>query len=304
MPRYKAELHYRNRNNHLYNFKQLVAVTPELAKHLTTTPAGTTSVDFSNPNAVKTLNKAILKFYYDVHWDLPGDYLCPPIPGRADYLHYIADLLSEAHKGVIPRGEKITVLDIGVGANCIYPLIGVREYGWRFVGTEINPRAISIAKNLIKLNEMTVFIEIFHQNSPTYIFKGLSQNHFDVCMCNPPFHASLSEAREGTRRKWKNLKIKSNQLNFGGHDHELWCPGGEVAFVKRMIEESPNVKCKWFTTLVSKETSLPGIYKALNKLKGIEFRTLPMGQGQKKSRIVAWTFHDSNADKKFEISRV
>ena len=110
-------------------------------------------------------------------------------------------------------------------------------------------------------------------------------------MCNPPFHASHTEAMEGTKRKWKNLRIKSNQLNFGGHENELWCPGGEVAFITRMIKESPNVKCKWFTTLVSKETSLPDIYKALNKLKGVEVRTIPMGQGQKKSRIVAWTFH-------------
>ncbi len=291
MPPHKSELHPRNRNNNLYDFKQLVAATPDLAKYLTTTPVGTASVDFSNPIAVKTLNKAILKVYYNIHWNLPGDYLCPPIPGRVDYIHYIADLL-EAQMGLIPRGEQITVLDIGVGANCIYPLLGSREYGWRFVGTEINPEAISIAKNLIKQNELTNSIEILHQKSPASIFEGLPKDlHFDISMCNPPFHASHTEAMEGTKRKWKNLRIKSNQLNFGGHENELWCPGGEVAFITRMIKESPNVKCKWFTTLVSKETSLPDIYKALNKLKGVEVRTIPMGQGQKKSRIVAWTFH-------------
>lgn len=293
MPPHKPELHPRNRNNSLYDFKQLVAACPDLAKYLITTPSGTESVNFSNPNAIKALNKAILKFYYNIHWDLPGDYLCPPIPGRADYLHYIADLLSESHMNLIPRGQKITVLDIGVGGNCIYPLLGVREYGWNYVGTEIDPEAISIAKNLIKQNEMTSSIEIFHQKSPGYIFKGLSKDlHFDACMCNPPFHASQAEAMAGTKRKWKNLRIKSNQLNFGGRENELWCPGGEVAFVTRMIEESPDVKCKWFTTLVSKEASLPGIYKALSKLKGIEVRTISMGQGQKKSRIVAWTFLD------------
>lgn len=292
MPPHKPELHPRNRNNALYDFKQLVAASPDLAKYLTTTPVGTESVDFSNPLAIKTLNKAILKVYYNIHWNLPGDYLCPPIPGRADYLHYIADLLSKAQMGLIPRGEKITVLDIGVGANCIYPLLGSREYGWSFVGTEINLEAISIAKNLIKQNELTHSIEIFHQKSPAYIFEGLPKDlHFDISMCNPPFHASHAEAMAGTRRKWKNLRIKSNQLNFGGHENELWYPGGEVAFITQMIKESLNVKCKWFTTLVSKETNLPAIYKALNKLKGIEVRTVPMGQGQKKSRIIAWTFH-------------
>lgn len=290
MPPHKPKLHPRNRNNNLYDFKQLVAAAPDLANYLTITPGGTESVDFSNPIAVKTLNKAILKAYYNIHWDLPGNYLCPPVPGRADYLHYIADLLSEAHRGLIPEGEKITVLDIGVGANCIYPLLGAREYGWSFVGTEINLEALSIAKNLIMQNGLTHSINLLHQKSPASIFKGLPKDlRFDLSMCNPPFHASQAEAIEGTRRKWKNLRIESNQLNFGGQEQELWCPGGEIAFITRMIEESQNVNCKWFTTLVSKETSLPAIYKALSKLKCIDVRTIPMGQGQKKSRIVAWT---------------
>lgn len=292
MPPHKPVLHPRNRHNSLYDFKMLIAATPDLEKYLVKTPAGTESIDFSNPIAVKMLNKAILKAHYHIEWDLPGNYLCPPIPGRADYLHYVADLLSQAHGGVVPRGEKIKVLDIGVGANCIYPLIGSREYGWSFVGTEINLEAISIAKNLIKQNDLTHSINIFHQQSPDSIFKGLPRDlHFDVSMCNPPFHASRLEATEGTKRKWKNLKVKSNQLNFGGCDNELWCPGGEVSFITRMIEESPNVQCTWFTTLVSKESSLPAIYQALNKLNECEVKTIPMGQGQKKSRIVAWTFH-------------
>ena len=292
MPPHKPKLHPRNRNNNFYYFKRLVEATSDLANYLTITPVGTESIDFSNPIAVKTLNKAILKVYYNIHWDLPKDYLCPPIPGRADYLHYIADLLRETRMGLIPRGEKTTVLDIGVGANCIYPLLGSREYGWSFVGTEINLEAIFIAKNLIEQNELTHSIKILHQKSPASIFEGLPKDlHFDISMCNPPFHASRTEAMEGTKRKWKNLKIQSNQLNFGGHENELWYPGGEAAFITRMIEESPNVKCKWFTTLVSKETSLPSIYKTLNQFKGIRVRNIPMAQGQKKSRIVAWTFH-------------
>lgn len=285
MPPHKPELHPRNRNHTLYDFKQLRAASSDLEKYLIKTPGGTESIDFSNPLAVKALNKAILKAYYDIQWNLPGNYLCPPIPGRADYIHYVADLLGSC------EGKQVTVLDIGVGANCIYPLLGAREYGWRFIGTEINEEAISIAKNLVQENDLTQFIEILHQKSAANIFKGLPEDiHFDVSICNPPFHTSPAEAMAGTLRKWKNLKIKSKYLNFGGLENELWCPGGEVGFITRMIEESPNVKCKWFTTLVSKETSLPRIYQALNKLKNVQVKTIPMGQGQKKSRIVAWTF--------------
>lgn len=285
---HKPKLHPRNRNNKLYDFKQLVASSPDLAKYLKVTPAGTTSIDFSSPIAVKLLNQAILKVYYNIKWDLPDNYLCPPIPGRADYLHYIADLLSD---GQIPRGEKITVLDIGVGANCIYPLLGSREYGWKFIGTDINEDAIFHAKSLVEQNNLTSSIEILYQKSPSCIFEGLPKDlHFDVSMCNPPFHASALEAMDGTKRKWKNLKIRSNHLNFGGNENELWCKGGEIGFISKMIEESKCIKCRWFTTLVSKETSLPSIYKALNKLKGVTVKTIPMGQGQKTSRIVAWSF--------------
>ena len=288
----KSELHPRNRHRDPYNFSRLIKSCPGLAKFVAINNYGRESIDFANPIAVKILNKAILKVFYDITWDIPEPFLCPPIPGRADYIHYIADLLGVYNGGIIPRGKKVFILDIGVGANCIYPLIGNREYGWSFVGTDIDPAAISIANAIIKQNDLTEAIEIRLQKSSSNIFKGILSDdfQFDLSMCNPPFHATLSEARAGTKRKWKNLKIKTHALNFGGQSNELWCPGGETTFIKRMIEESINVKCKWFTTLVSKASSLSNIYTALEKIGAAEVRTINMGQGQKKSRIVAWTF--------------
>jgi 23S rRNA (adenine1618-N6)-methyltransferase len=290
MTQLKTELHPRNRHRGLYDFKQLIQSCPDLAPFVALNRYGNESVDFTNPKAVKTLNKALLKSFYNISWDIPEHFLCPPIPSRADYIHHIADLLSSSN---VPQGKKISVLDIGVGANCIYPLIGHREYGWNFVGTDIDPLAVSIANELIQQNGLTEAIELRLQKSPSNIFKGvLKDDHpmFDISMCNPPFHASLSEANAGTTRKWKNLKVKTNALNFGGQSNELWCPGGEMAFIKRMIEESVHVKCRWFTTLVSKASSLPSIYHALERAKASEVRTIDMGQGQKKSRIVAWSY--------------
>lgn len=293
MTQLKAELHPRNRHRESYDFEHLVENCPDLAKFVATNSYGNESIDFTNPIAVKTLNKAILKVFYNLTWDIPEHFLCPPIPGRADYIHYIADLLAVSNRGIIPKGKKVCILDIGVGANCIYPLIGHKEYGWSFVGTDIDPIAISIANGIIKQNGLTDAIEIRLQKSPSNIFKGIMSDDFafDVSMCNPPFHASLSEAKAGTKRKWKNLKVKKNNvLNFGGQSNELWCPGGEIGFIKRMIEESVHVNCKWFTTLVSKASSLSNIYNALDKVRALEVKTINMGQGQKKSRIVAWTF--------------
>jgi 23S rRNA (adenine1618-N6)-methyltransferase len=293
MPLIKTELHPRNKHQGLYDFKQLIKSCPELAAFVKKNNYSNESIDFTDPFAVKTLNKAILKLFYDITWDIPENFLCPPIPSRADYIHYLADLLSLSNKGLILTEKKILILDIGVGANCIYPLIGYQEYGWHFVGTEIDPLAISIANGIIKQNGLTEAIEIRQQNSQASIFKGVlkeNDSFFDISMCNPPFHASLNEAKAGTQRKWKNLKVKTKALNFGGRNNELWCPGGEVAFITQMIEESVSVKCQWFTTLVSKASSLPTIYRVLDKVKPYEVRTIEMGQGQKKSRIVAWTY--------------
>lgn len=278
----KDKLHPRNPHRDLYDFKKLIVICPELAKFVAPNLYKNESIDFSNPMAVKTLNKALLKSFYDIIWDIPENFLCPPIPGRADYIHYAADLLN--------KGKTVTVLDIGVGANCIYPLIGHREYGWRFVGTEIDPKAIANANKIIKQNGLTEIIEIRLQKSPQNIFKGVVKESFDLSLCNPPFHSSLREAEAGTRRKWKNLNVKTTSLNFGGQSHELWCPGGEAAFITRMIEESTAVDCKWFTTLVSKASTLPILYKALDRVNPAEVRTIEMGQGQKTSRILAWTF--------------
>ncbi len=292
MKQIKTELHSRSRHRGVYDFKQLIKKCPDLANFVAKNKYGNESVDFTNPLAVKTLNKALLKFFYNITWDLPEGFLCPPVPSRADYIHHIADLLSLCNGGVIPHGKSVRVLDIGVGANCIYPLIGHREYGWSFVATDIDPAAISIAARIVKDNELTEAIEIRLQWFPLKIFEGIQKDNeaFDISMCNPPFHTSATEAKAGTKRKWKNLGVKTNSLNFGGQSNELWCQGGESAFIRRMIEESVHVNCKWFTSLVSKASSLPSIYKALEMVKALEVRTIEMGQGQKKSRIVAWTY--------------
>ncbi|MVN23063.1 23S rRNA (adenine(1618)-N(6))-methyltransferase RlmF [Mucilaginibacter arboris] len=296
----KDKLHPRNRHKYRYNFPELITSFPDLAAFVSLNPFQDLSIDFKNPQAVKMLNKALLKHFYNIaFWDIPEGYLCPPVPGRADYIHYLADLLASSNKEIIPRGKSVKVLDVGVGANCIYPLIGHQEYGWNFTGSDIDPVAISSAKNMVQANSLTKAISIRKQNSTKHVFTGiiLPKETFDLTMCNPPFHASLTEATAGTVRKWKNLG-KAEQgivtLNFGGRNTELWCEGGEERFVRQMIEESAAFakSCFWFTSLISKKETLPGCYRALEKFKAGEVRTINMAQGQKTSRILAWTFLD------------
>lgn len=293
----KQELHSRNKHRGAYNFPQLIEGTPELADHVFLNQYGNLSLDFSDPLAVKTLNRALLNHFYQISlWDIPDGYLCPPIPGRADYIHYAADLLADQN-GNIPSGKSIRVLDIGVGANCIYPLMGHQEYGWTFVGSEIDQLAIRSARNIIEANGLAKFITIRKQNSAKSIFKDIihRDEKFDLSMCNPPFHSSMKAAAEGTGRKWKNLgkdKKDSELLNFGGKNAELWCEGGEQGFLLQMISESAEYagSVKWFTSLVSKKESLAACYKVLERLKPSEVRTIVMKQGQKQSRILAWSW--------------
>ncbi|MDQ0969952.1 23S rRNA (adenine1618-N6)-methyltransferase [Flavobacterium sp. W4I14] len=301
----KSELHPRNKHRSRYNFKQLIATSKELKRFVFKNEHNDDSIDFADQSAVKALNRALLKYFYNIsQWDIPQDFLCPPIPGRADYIHYVADLLGSSNKGKNPKGANINVLDIGVGANCIYPIIGHQEYGWSFVGSEIDPLSVDSAKRIIEANKpLQGAVEIRQQSSKMGIFRGIvgGKERFDAVVCNPPFHASLKEAEQGTRQKWRNLggneKEVKHVLNFGGNKAELWCPGGERAFVEQMIIQSEQIKNQvlWFTSLVSKSANLKSIYSALVKANAFEVTTVQMSQGQKISRFVAWTFHDEAA---------
>jgi len=298
-PKEKTALHPRNRHRERYDFKLLVGSCPELASFVALNAYNDESIDFFNPEAVKMLNKALLKHYYDIdYWEIPQNYLCPPIPGRADYIHYIADVLGSSNHGKIPAGHRIKCLDIGVGANCVYPIIGSKEYGWTFVGSDIDPIAIEAANKIIESNpSLKGKVELRLQSHPTKIFECIIQKDefFDVSICNPPFHASLAEAQSGTLRKLSNLKhkkISKTTLNFGGQHTELWCEGGEERFVNDMIHESKQfaASCFWFSSLVSKSSSLNSVNASLERAGVFEMKMIPMGQGNKISRIVAWTF--------------
>lgn len=255
---------------------------------------------------MKALNKALLISYYGIrYWDIPRNYLCPPIPGRADYVHYIADLIdpervsntANEENGDKPK-RQCRCLDIGVGANCIYPIIGHVEYGWMFVGSDIDPVSIENARKIVTCNPVLAHkIDLRLQKDNRRIFDGIiaPDEYFDVTICNPPFHSSKKEAEEGTLRKLSSLKgekVKKTKLNFGGNANELWCEGGELRFLLNMISESRKYRknCGWFTSLVSKEKNLDKLYAKLKAVHVSEYKIIRMCQGTKNSRILAWRF--------------
>ncbi|MGL1933276.1 MAG: 23S rRNA (adenine(1618)-N(6))-methyltransferase RlmF [Desulfotalea sp.] len=312
-------LHPRNLHNQDYDFPSLVKSYSPLAPYVKKNAYGNISIEFADPLAVKALNTALLKRYYNiVDWDIPEGALCPPIPGRVDYIHYVADLLGlgEPVANMNRTQPKITLLDIGTGANGIYPLLACQIYGWHCVGSDINTQSLDNVSSIIANNPSLKDCFILRrQDDKNNIFEGVIQEgeFFDISVCNPPFHASRDEAIKGSRRKLNNLsRNRSEQtaehvtknvatkkstsssptLNFGGLDAELWCNGGERLFLKKMIKESLvfSSQCRWFTSLVSKSDNVKPAKKLIQKLGASDIKEIEMAQGNKITRILAWTF--------------
>lgn len=295
-------LHPRNLHNQGYDFPALVKSHPALATHVKPNAYGGPSIDFADPLAVKTLNAALLIRYYNiVDWNIPEGALCPPIPGRADYIHYMADLL-ELGPGC--EHPSIKLLDIGTGANGIYPLLACQLYGWQCVGSDINSQSLENVATILTNNPtLKDRFTLRTQHDKNHIFEGIIQagEFFDVSVCNPPFHASLDEALKGSQLKLNNLarsrgeqKAKTHPptLNFGGMGAELWCKGGEQLFLKKLIRESQvyATQCRWFSSLVSKADNVKPAKKLIRKLGAVDIREIEMKQGNKITRILAWTF--------------
>jgi len=239
----RAGLHSRNKHQGRYDFAKLTQALPSLAP-------------FSDSTAVKMLNKALLSAYYQVaNWDIPA-----AIPGRADYIHRLAELLEGEVKGKFPH-EKVQALDIGVGANAIYPIIAICDYRWSYTGSDVASAQEAAFGTQRKLDNLAA----------NRLKKGVT-------------------AKAGSQKISKNKPI----LNFGGQNSELWCQGGESSFLKRMANESERFahQVLWFSTLVSKKDNVRPLRKQLEKLGVRSIRVVEMSQGQKVSRFVAWSFMD------------
>lgn len=312
-----AGLHPRNKHRGNYDFAALSQAEPPLKAYIKKNPKGEDTIDFAQPLAVKLLNKALLAHYYGIHhWNIPEGFLCPPIPGRADYIHRIAELLYTDCPQLAQ--QSVRMLDVGVGANCIYPIIAAVEYGWHAVGSDIDPLSVKNAATIVQENgALTGQIDCRLQPERRAIFKDviLPDEFYNVTTCNPPFHSSLEEAQRGTQRKLANLKKNQQKrgrdisvakeettiLNFGGQKAELWCPGGELAFLQNMARESADFaqQVLWFSSLISKKENIRPMKKQLKQAGAVEVKIIEMTQGQKISRLIAWSFLDERERQKW-----
>lgn len=325
-------LHPRNSFRGSYDMDILSKHYPPLAPHvINCAKTNRPTIAFSDHKAVLALNTAVMVSDYNLSpaWAslLPEESLVPPVPGRADYIHHIADLIAE--HGVVPTGQQVMGLDIGVGASCVYPLIGHASYGWSFIGSDISTQSVNVAKHMVDSNSFGEVIEIRHQPNPSQILVGVmdKKEPLDFVMCNPPFYGSAAEFQRESRRKVTNLAANvasrgspipfaaqdsswEGSNNCGGSDSELWCEGGEVAFVTQILEESKEFRrsCLWFTSLVSRNYNVVEIEKELLRLTKVrhgvrKIKLIPMGPGLKSSTIVCWSFLNDEERKEWNSRR-
>ncbi len=309
-------LHPRNVHREGYNFAALTEAHPALSKHVKVNEHGGESIDFSDPEAVKALNGALLKHHYGIDgWDIPEGGLCPPIPGRIDYIHYAAELLGlsspdQTDHADKPDGSTVRVLDVGTGANGVYALLACKAYGWNCTASDIDATSLdNVAAIAARNPEIGERLTLRLQEDNSHIFEGVIREgeFYDISVCNPLFHASLEEALKASQKKLINLDRNRQKcsskgadeptrsetvLNFGGQKAELWCKGGEILFLRKMLKESKKFaqQCKWFTSLVSKSENVKPSLKLLAKLNAVEVKEIKMQQGNKVTRVLAWRF--------------
>lgn len=292
-----SKLHPRNKHQNGYDMQRLHAANPALLPYIHINDFGKETIDFADPKAVLELNRALLYADYNMkYWDIARNSLCPAVSGRVDYIHYIADLLSEGNNGIVPTGNQIKILDVGTGSSAIYPILGCHEYDWDFVGTEIDRNSINIAKgNLNKNAWLKKKVELRLQPDKERILTAVvgEQDRFDAVICNPPFFKSREENWKASTKKFANLQKNKNiptVQNFGGLSNELWYPGGEKAFITQMIYDSRTLQKSfgWITSLVADKDHLKPLRAVLEYNKAKEIRIIETKQGHKTSRILAW----------------
>jgi methyltransferase len=113
---------------------------------------GKIQLDFKDPKALRALTRCSLKKYFNLDVEIPPDRLVPTLPLRLNVLLWIQDVLRAAEIVTEGVSQKVVGLDVGCGANCVFPLVGVRHFDWDFVATEADEEAVACARRNVTAN--------------------------------------------------------------------------------------------------------------------------------------------------------
>ncbi|KAF3028884.1 hypothetical protein E8E15_008150 [Penicillium rubens] len=274
------------------DFAALALQSRDFAKHLK--PNG--QLDFTDPAAVRQLTTTLLQQDFHLKVDIPEDRLCPPVPNRLNYILWLQDLLDSTAEGLhegYDRDREVVGLDIGTGCIGIYPLLGcATRPRWNFIATDIDSNNIRTSQHNVALNNLESRIRIVHSdpNGPLIPLEKLGCQKLDFTMCNPPFYTSPNELKQSAEQK-----EREPYSTCTGAEVEMVTSGGEVAFVKRMIDESLQLRdrVQWYTSMLGKLSSINALVEMLIKHGVTNFAVTEFEQGSKTKRwAVAWSWGD------------
>lgn len=279
-------MHPRNRYKYKKpDFKALAQKYPEFKVHVIENEKGKPVLNFENPDAVRVLTTCLLQEDYGLNVEIPPDRLVPTLPLRLNYVHWIEDIASDWNK------KDLSGIDIGTGTCCIYPILAISGNPWRFLATEADELNWEYAVKNIKANKLTERINVVKVSEGTIlegVISGTSEM-YDFCMCNPPFFADHFEAqglvsRKPTRPSPKTMSTASPLEGI--------VQGGEIAFVRKMIEESNFLqgRVRLYSTMLGKKTSLAPLKEILRRYKVENFASTEFCQGKTMRWGLAWSF--------------
>ncbi|RDW69312.1 hypothetical protein BP6252_08332 [Coleophoma cylindrospora] len=253
-------------------------------------------LDFSNPEAVQQLTKSLLKRDFGLKTSLPSDRLCPPVPNRLNYILWVQALLdctSHTYTDTYDPERQVLGLDVGTGASCIYPLLGCAQRpNWRFAGTDIDDKSLKYAQENIQLNNLDGRVKLLKTSASGHLLPldRLGFENIDFTMCNPPFYESNAEMLALAQSKQRPPNSACT-----GSANEMVTPGGEVAFITKMISESLLLRdrVQWYTSMCGRFSSITALIEILRKHEIDNYAIAELVQGSKTRRwVIAWSFDD------------
>jgi hypothetical protein len=136
---------------------------------------------------------------FSVRLELRDDRLCPPLPNRLNYICWLCEVIT---CGIDPAGfhPSTHVLDIGVGASCIYPLLGHKLFGWKFTGSDIDPESLSWSRNIIDSNSLSSEIRLVQVGSSDKV-QGALEAWCGSAMCQGSRQRREDKRDENTARR-------------------------------------------------------------------------------------------------------
>nr|GAT59286.1 S-adenosyl-L-methionine-dependent methyltransferase [Mycena chlorophos] len=254
-------MHPRNPYRTRPDFAQLAEAYPPLKPCLIEVRTSFT-LDFKNEVSQRRLTEALLHRDFGLTVQVPANRLCPPVPNRLNYILWIEDIVNAL--GL--QAEPVYGLDIGTGASAIYPLLGCKtKASWTFLATDIDSFSLQSARNNIERNDLQERIRLFQTTAEAPIFAPLHRDpalSVTFTMCNPPFYSSHDDVNNSAEAK----EFEPNAVCTGA-DVEMITPGGEVAFIRRMLEESARIgtRCRWYTSMLGKMESLSEVVRTLRE---------------------------------------